>query len=280
MHALSAAYESSSENSSETDAAGAPAPRARRSPTSLPVHVYLEVPAAVAGGASLAALRAAYVRHFDGALARALRAPLTAVSASARWAALPLADAYVPVPLHISLSRYCELRAGAGADGADAFVAALRGALAGVGGGGAVELSLDGCVVLPSARGPGGGSGSALFLCAMVGAGRQRVLALLAAVDSVMRAFGLPEYYVPAEAHVSLSVLRVQPSVATSSGGDSCDGGDGGAAALAAAVAALEAAGESAVSALDVGLADLPPVTFAAEHVRVKVGKRVFKISM
>ena len=250
-----------------------PQPPRRRPPTSLPVHVYLEVPAPVASGAAVAALTAAYVRHYDGALARTLRAPVTAVAATARWATLPLTDAYVPAPLHVSLSRYGELRAGAGEGGAEAFVAALRRAL--TGGGGALDLSLDGCVALPAARGTGGGSGSVLFLCAIVGAGRQRVLTLLAAVDAVMRAFGLPEYYTPAEAHVSLAVLRVPPA---ESGGGAAGGGGGDA--LVAAAAALDAAGESAVSASDVGLVDLPPPAFSVCDVHVKVGKRVFKISM
>ena len=236
-----------------------------RERTSLPVHVYIEVAASLAEGAALAAAASAYTAWF----ARALVPVAPALAARARWCALPDSGTYVRTPLHCSLSRYCEVSEAA----APAFIAALRAALGSNADSavGAFSFSLEGCVALPASREArsAGGSGAALFLAALVGAGRPRVLALLARVNAVMRAHGLPVYYEPAEPHVSLVVLRVSPGAAATDDADVTD-----------AAAALAAAGADAASAADVSLESAPPLAFTVGEVACKVGKRVFRIGL
>lgn len=231
--------------------------RAPRLRTSLPVHIYIEVEASLAGSAALQTATAAYTSWF----ARALVPLAPDLLANARWCMLPDAAAYVRTPLHCSLSRYFEVSEPA----ASAFITALREALAPKtsGSGGAFSLSLDGCVALTASREARCVDGfcAVLFLAAMVGAGRPRVLALLERVDAVMRAHGLPVYYTPAEPHVSLAVLRAPPGTSTID-----------------AAAALAAAGVDAISAADVNLEGAPPLTFSVSEVSCKIGKRVFKI--
>jgi hypothetical protein len=242
---------------------GPPSARRPRPPSALPVLVYIEVPCAAPS--ALPALADACVAEYS----RALAAAAPAAAAAGVWRRLPDADAYVPMPLHISLSRYAELTAGSCAD----FVAALRCALqpAGAAAGGAFAASLEGCVALPASREATavGGSGAALFLTALVGAGRARVLQHIAQVDAVFRAFGLPTYYSPAEPHASLAVLRAPPGAPPAA-----------LAALAGALAALEAAGAPAALAAASDAAGAPPPSFAVAEVCVKVGKRVFRIPL
>lgn len=209
MEAL-CAYDDSSSDEAEAPVRASPLTKpAPREAGLVPGHIYVELPPRLtaAAGNDFSRLQRGFMSWFDARLGEAGAGTL-----SARFSALPPPEQYIETPLHISLSRYFELRPHM----LDGFLAAVR-RLLDRGGARACEVSLEGCqIFLPSAP-----AGRVVYLGMLVGAGRSSVLRLIECVDEAMREHGLAPFYSPPEPHVSVAAAALRAAGSAGCGADS-----------------------------------------------------------